>query len=586
MKLLSAFLNFTLISVALAQQPQAQPPAAPSSPEQAAKPATLEGRILNAKTGEPVKKANITLRPSNGGPVFGGRSISASGPPAAPYAATTDAQGEFHMENVEPATYRLTIERQGFLSQEYGSRNRSRMGTPITLKAGQEMSSIEIKLTPQAVITGRVLDEDGDPLSRASVQFLMRRYVSGKQQLAPSGGSQTNDTGEFRVSELPPGRYFISANYSRMRLNGDAPTRNASGKPEEEYVTTYYPGTTDQAGAGPLDVQAGQELPGIDIRLKKARVYRIRGKIVAPPGQSVRNLRLMALPRMASIAMSGFMVGSRALIHDDGSFEMDGVQPGSYHLAVAPIQGMQTIMGKTLVEVGQGDVEGVTLVFGSSLNLTGSFRIDAPKDELDQFQSQGAKLTFETVRVQLIPADGLAFNTPRSASKDDGTFAIENVSPDRYRINVVNLPSGTWLKSIRTGDQEVQDTGLDLSAGNVGPIQVILGLGGSQVDGVVQDAQQHPAPGIMVTLIHDPPIAERFDLNRMTTTDQNGRFSLKGIAPGEYKVYAWEDLEPGAYADPEYLKPHEGKATKLSLKNKGQEQVSLVQIPAEASEPK
>jgi hypothetical protein len=175
---------------------------------------------------------------------------------------------------------------------------------------------------------------------------------------------------------------------------------------------------------------------------------------------------------------------------------------------------------------------------------------------------------------------------PHSTTKDDGTFSIENVSQDRYRINAFNLPSGTWLKSIRAGDQEVQDTGLDLSAGNVGPIQITLGLGGSQVDGVVQDAQQHPAPGSMVTLLRDPVIAERFDLNRVTTTDQNGRFSLKGIPDGEYKVYAWEDIEPGAYTDPEFLKPHEGKATKLSLKNKSQEQVSLVQIPAEASEPK
>jgi hypothetical protein len=476
------------------------------------------------------------------------------------------------------------VERQGFVRQEYGSRNRSRMGTPITLSPGQEMNAIELKLTPQAIITGRVLDEDGDPLSRVSIQVLRRRFMAGKQQLMPSGGNQTNDTGEFRIADLAPGRYFLSATYHRMMFN-EAPARNAAGKPEEEYVTTYYPGTTDQSGAGPLDVQAGQELPGVDIRMKKARVFRIRGKIVAAPGQSFRDLRLMVLPT-TSTAMFGFMGGPNALIKEDGSFEMGGVQPGSYHLSVAPMQGMQTVMGKTPVEVGRGDVEGVTVVLGSGLNLTGSIRIDAPKDELDQFQSQGGKLTFETVRVQIAPTEGLAFNMPHSTTKDDGTFSIENVSQDRYRINAFNLPSGTWLKSIRAGDQEVQDTGLDLSAGNVGPIQITLGLGGSQVDGVVQDAQQHPAPGSMVTLLRDPVIAERFDLNRVTTTDQNGRFSLKGIPDGEYKVYAWEDIEPGAYTDPEFLKPHEGKATKLSLKNKSQEQVSLVQIPAEASEPK
>jgi uncharacterized surface anchored protein len=186
--------------------------------------------------------------------------------------------------------------------------------------------------------------------------------------------------------------------------------------------------------------------------------------------------------------------------------------------------------------------------------------------------------------VQLTPTEGMAFNIPRATTKSDGTFVVENVSPDKYRIVAVNLPSGTWLKSIRAGDREVQDTGLDLSSGNVGQIQIVLGLGGAQIDGGVQDAQQHAAAGSMVTLLSDPYKADRYDLNRIATTDQNGHFSLTGIPPGEYRLYAWEDIEPGAYTDPEFLKPHEGKATKLSLKNKGQEQVTLVQIPAEATE--
>ncbi len=534
---------------------------------------------MSAKTGEPVRKANLTLRPAGAIGI-----ISTSGAPAALYAGTTDAEGKFHMENIEPGAYRLSADRQGFVRQEYGVRSHSMIGTPITLAPGQEMKAVDFKLLPQAIITGRVLDEDGEPMAQVMVQVLRRRFMNGKQQLLPSGGAQTIDTGEFRIANLAPGRYFILANYNRMMFAGGPAARNTDGKPQEEYVSTYYPATTDQAGAGPLDVQAGQELPGADIRMKKARVYRIRGKIAALPGQPVRNLRLMVMPRAGS--MFGLNGRSMATVKEDGAFELGGLESGSYNLVIMPTQGMQSVMAKTPVDVGQGDIEGVTITVANGLNLTGFIRIDAPKDELDQAQSQGTKLTFDTVHVQLAPIESIPFNSPRSTTKDDGTFVVENVSPDKYRILAVTLPSGTWLKSIRAGDQEVQDTGLDLSSGNVGPIQIVLGLGGAQVEGVVQDAQQHPASGNMVTLLSDPYKPDRRDLNRIATTDQNGHFSLTGIPPGEYKLYAWEDIEPGAYLNPEFLKPHEGKATKLSLKNKGQEQVTLVQIPAEASEQK
>lgn len=292
----------------------------------------------------------------------------------------------------------------------------------------------------------------------------------------------------------------------------------------------------------------------------------------------------MLAPRERDVRSFGFMGGAGAFVKEDGSFEMGGVQPGSYHLTAMRMEGRPSILGKASVDVGQEDVEGITVVLGSGITLNGTVRIDAPDEELEEARSQGRKLAVDGVRVQLSPMEGVGFNAPGTATKEDGSFVIKGVGLDKYRIGAFNLPEGAWLKSIRAGDQEVLDSGIDLSAGGAGPVQITLGLGGGQIDGVVQGPQQQPASGSMVTLIPDPHKPDRYDLNRVTTTDQNGRFTLKGVPPGEYKLFAWEDVDPGAYSDPEFLKPHDGKAAKVSVKEKSQQQVSLVQIPAEATE--
>ncbi|MGH9629515.1 MAG: carboxypeptidase regulatory-like domain-containing protein [Bryobacteraceae bacterium] len=582
MKTLSVLSAVALTWAALAQQPPVQAPAPgaaglPGSSEQAKRLCAVEGHTVNEKTGEPLRRAKLMLLPAGGGSVMAGPRAA-----AAPYAATTDAEGKFRFENIEPGTYRLMAERQGFVRRAYGSRGNSMMGTSISLAPGQELKEIELKLTPQAVITGLVLDDVGEPLSQVAVQVLQRRFFRGKRQLMPRGGGQSDDTGEFRISGLAPGRYYLSATYRRMMFG--PPTRNTSDEPEAEYVTTYYPGSTEPTAASAIDVQAGQELSGIDIRMQKSRVYRIRGKVTGGPGQSLRNLRLMVFPREREPGFFG-MGGSAGLIKEDGSFEMGGVQPGSYYVAAMRTEGRPTIVGKAPVDVGQEDVEGVTLAIGRGVTLNGTVRIDAPKDELEAARAQGTRLAVDGIRIQLSPMEGMGFNAPNAATKEDGSFIVEGVGLDKYRIHAMNLPEGAYLKSIRSGDQEVLDSGIDLSAGGDRQVEITLGLGGGQIDGIVQDRQSQLAVGSMVTLIPDPPKTDRYDLNRMTTTDQNGRFALKGVPPGEYKMFAWEEVDPGAYSDPEFLKPHDSKAVKISVKEKSAQQVALVEIPVEETEP-
>jgi hypothetical protein len=538
-------------------------------------PGVVAGRILNAKTGEPVRKANVRLYVSRVGT---GAVGVVPGPPVT-FAATTDAEGKYRIEGVEPGEYRLTAERQGFVTQQYGARRSYQIGTSIQVTSGLELKNLDIRLVPHAVIAGRVLDEEGEPLANAMIQVLQRRYMQGKQQLAGGGGTQTNDMGEFRVAGLAPGRYWLSAMWrSPMSYGGEA--RNKAAQPQEQYVTTYYPGATDAAAARPIEVSAGQELTGADIRMQKARVYRISGRVEGLDG-TARNIQLLVMPRDRFAQPTG--PGAGAVVRPDGTFETGGVTPGSYILGLFPMDSRtRNMIGRTVVDVGRENVENVVVPVASTMSLSGSVRIE--RDPAQPEAVDAAKLDLSKVRVQLMVMEGVPMGVPMATAKDDGTFSIENVAPDRYRVQVFGSPQGTWLKSVRAGDQEVTESGIDLNAGVPGSIDVVLAFGTGTISGTVQDEKQRPAPGSILTLVPDPMKEGRYDLSRMATADQNGRFLLPNIPPGEYKLLAWEDIEPGRAMDPDFLKPFETKAQKVSVRPNGQHQASLTQISAEALE--
>jgi hypothetical protein len=143
---------------------------------------------------------------------------------------------------------------------------------------------------------------------------------------------------------------------------------------------------------------------------------------------------------------------------------------------------------------------------------------------------------------------------------------------------VNNGPEGTYVKSVRYGDQELSEEGLDLTGGVAGSLQITLSPEAVQVDGVVQDSDNKPVTGATVVLVPD---SRRFSLYKEEHSDQSGRFSMKGLTPGNYKLLAWEDIETGAYQDPEFLKKYEGKAESLSLKPSDRMTVQVKVIPFE-----
>jgi hypothetical protein len=195
---MKAMLRSALLLIAAAAlaaaQPQSTQPAAQTAEEKAKKQATLQGQVLNLVTGEPVRKGSLTLQPESGGTNL---------------KAVTDNEGKFTIENIDPGRFTLAGERQGFVKQNYGARRPEGPGTTIELKTSQTLKDVVLKLTPQGVIAGRVLDDEGEPVSGVMVQVQDYTYLLGKKRLITAAALPivTNDLGEFRAPGLSPGRY-------------------------------------------------------------------------------------------------------------------------------------------------------------------------------------------------------------------------------------------------------------------------------------------------------------------------------------------------------------------------------------------
>jgi protocatechuate 3,4-dioxygenase beta subunit len=531
---------------------QAQaPPLQPPTPGTGA----IEGQIVSQATGAPLKKANVRL--------FGSRTQPGVMPTNA--ARETDDQGRFSFTSLPAGKYQLSAMRQGFLNGSYGARKLSGNGTPINLGQDQQMRDLVIKLSPQSVMVGKVLDEDGEPIANVQVRVLRYQYRQGRKQWVNSNSANTSDIGEYRIASLMPGRYLVSASprnnpgISVLQMPADAPE-----KPEMAYTVTYYPNSADQSAAVPVDVGPGAEMRGIDIRPVKTRVFRIRGKVVTPEGAKGQPMVMLSARDGADSQGPGHVNPARP---PDYRFELTGVRPGSYTITANINAGNQDgnqLMASQPVEVGGNHVDGLILTLSAGADVPGAIKVEDAASPID----------LSNVNVNLRPT-GMSFGrVPRAKVGADSRFTLNAVPAVLFAINVGGFPDNCYLKSVRYGGREVPESGIDMSGG--GPLEITLSATAAAVDGVVMDKDNKPVAGATVALIpkDGTQISGR-------SADENGIISFKGLKPGEYKLLAWEDVEPGAYMDPDFVKPFESKSKTVKLDASGHEAVQLKVIPVE-----
>jgi hypothetical protein len=198
----------------------------------------VEGTVTNKLTGTPVKAAHVIYT----------RIASGADPAGSPISRDTDIQGHFHLA-LRPGSYRLWVEREGFARQSYGSTVPEGTGNLLTVASGQEPHDLAFRITPLGALSGRVFDQDGDPLQGVGIQVLRVSYSSGIRQLIPVAGASSNDRGEYRCYDLPADRYFVLATPKGSPLSHPMEAGALVPEIQDAYVPLYYPGVLELESA-------------------------------------------------------------------------------------------------------------------------------------------------------------------------------------------------------------------------------------------------------------------------------------------------------------------------------------------------
>jgi protocatechuate 3,4-dioxygenase beta subunit len=442
------------------------------------------------------------------------------------------------MVGIDAGSYYLVGERNGYLEMFYGARKPDGEGSVLRLETGQSLSGLTFKLTPGAVIAGTIRDSDGEPLENAHVTLAHFTYAYGGPRVEAYDSTDTNDRGEYRFRGLAAGKYYVGV---EPKSHGwDQVDHSANAGPTEIGVPTLYPGVTDMALAAPIEVPAGKSVTGMDLTLIRSRVFRVSGRVINAPAAGRLTVALTD-SKNAGMRDSSLRTSTK---NPGGDFELRDVPPGSYDVTV----GEQSLRGKTSIIVGASDLEGVRVVLAPGAEV--KFRIT----------KEGSDKPVLTGLNPFLTVNGRNGFGPWPLDKS----TVGNVPPDHYAVKIEgSLLREFYIKAARAGDTDVLADGLTVTGPGTIGIEVVLASDGAVAQGIVRDKNQQPVAGATVLLAPDK--RSRADLFRSATSDQNGHYEFAAVAPGDYKVFAWEDVEPQAWNDPEFLKGYEKQGEKIAL---------------------
>ena len=537
----------------------------------------IRGRVVTSDTGNPIRRATVSLSamprpatvpltpPAGAAPgtvpptVRTTTTMTVTGPGGSPMqissplsvirsrTATTDAQGAFEFTGLPPGSYRIMANpgqyNAGYLGIAYGGKRPMSgglmdTGTAIELADGQRFEKATIALPKGAVITGRVTDENGDPMARVQVYSMFFAPGNPRPQRM-GGGWSTDDLGHFRLYGLAPGEHIVVAEASRNTyVQPNAPPESEEDK--IGFMTTYFPGTPDEASAQRVRARAGAETPGVEIRMAVGRLFQITGTVTDSQGRASARTSGQLFKRV-----SGNMSSFGFSTDEQGRFAMRNIPPGNYRLVVrgrlmgpgqpqppGPEQRDLAEMANLALVVAS-DLEGLAIVTQPGAAITGRIEFENGPPQLPPAQQ-----SFQMrVSAQMgDPENNMGIGVPQSALvTPDLTFSMKGLFGDLLlRSSGPNM----FLKSVSVNGQEVTDTPREFKNGD--QVTLVMITRASTIEGIVTDAAGKPVPEAAIVAFSEDKASWRMNSTRTrrSGTDTTGKYRLSGLVPGRYHIVA------------------------------------------------
>ena len=511
----------------------------------------ISGIVVDAESGDPVRKANVTL--------------TLEGTPRRWATARTDSSGRFTFEGLPAGKYDLSASKGNEGRAIHGASSLRELGDLITLADGESLGVIKLRLIHPASISGHVYDSDGEPVAEVNVHLLRQGRNLGTPVLLNYRGGTTDDRGEYRISEIDPGRYYLRASASSPGQFG-----GFGVDPQEKLVEQYYRGVREAKGATAVHVRGGESLTGLDFHLASEPVVGLRGQISGVPEETEEpqasaeavvavtrsgpNRLVVGGGRRVEVRISPAEIGqeqsSIATVAQgpDYRFQLGGLSAGRYRIEAALDSRGKTYVASQVFDFRPGSNE-IQLTLSAAVDIQGTLRVEgeAPAREETPAPARafGNRFFFQLLR----PGGSVRPGNPSAQVGADGRFTISQVAPGAWQLSVGPVPPG-YLKSAEFGDHDVRFTTFEVASGSNTTLNIVVSMRTATVEGQVEaGGSEAKRAGVLLA-----PFGEYHDLARFyygTAANDDGKFKLSGIAPGRYKIFAVEKMAAASFRNPE-----------------------------------
>jgi hypothetical protein len=498
---------------------------------------------------------------------------------------TTDRDGTFTFRDVAAGAYTVRVQKEGFFGNAEGGIYQPTAALDVRVSP-KETTTANVAMLPGAIVGGRVYDANGQVMSNANVQIFTVAYAFGHAVLAPLVSKVTDDRGEYRLFWVPPGDYYLAVTPRPPAPTPGVPAITSS-------IKTFYPGVIEIGQAQRLSIRGGEDIGGMNIAMRGApRTFKVSGQVsslipppapqLGAPGVNAAVLMLLNRDESAPDDATARQVGTVPLLPSAGQFEVANIVPGSYELfarvsdpAAQVAGGLPLAWGRTRFEVRDSDISNIVITVSPSVEVRGTAT------------AAGSAKVPPAARVTILPDDA-AVKIPayqlvmtRSALVTaEGTFSVPAVPEGRFRVTgVAGLGADQYLADVRQGPMSVFDSGFNVSTRSNDPIQVMIASGAGTVEGVVRESALRNFPGATVVLVPEESRRDNIALYFAATSDATGRFVIRGVPPGTYKLFAWESIPAFAYQNAAFLATHEDRGNIVTVGEGGAVTTELNVIP-------
>jgi Carboxypeptidase regulatory-like domain len=464
----------------------------------------------------------------------------------------TGSEGHFLLDGLAPGKYWLMAHRAGFTQQ--GLDEHEGFFTGIVVGPDLDSEHVLFRLRPDAVISGTVTDEAGDPVRGAEVLLFRTGVQDGRQITNQRGRRQTDDQGHYKFGHLRPGAFYIAVSatpwYAQPAQQGGAEGNDQAGSLEEQratslldaaYPITYYPGVTDSDSAVPVVVKAGDRGTA-DVSLTAVPALHLR---IGQPGSdsAAGDVRLMA-----HVLGDAMVPVSAQATSTDGVLEVDGVAPGQYLLSVQTYGEEHAQPSAPVEEIQVSANANITISDQSALTpVTGKVILD-----------EGEKLPSPVFLRMVNFVGGRSAGTRVSAN---GDFQL-NVAPGKYEVAVLNVPKAI-VSSLSAAGGKVIGGSVEVDAGRPLQLAVNLTRAVGSIEGIaMRDGK--PTPGAMIVLVPQD-VENHHTYFRRDQSDSDGTFTLRSVLPGRYIVVAIQDGWDLEWQTPAVLHSYVKQGTEIEV---------------------